>query len=118
LQPAAAMHPIIQGYRPTAMMVSAIPRDKSQSKEALALKKSCQDFEAIFIQSMFKSMRKTVPDGGLFEKDTAHEIYQDMLDSEISTEISRRQSMGLAEQMYRQMEKLLPDSKNPDPEKK
>jgi flagellar protein FlgJ len=59
---------------------------------------------------MFKSMRKTVPDGGLFEKDTAHEIYQDMLDSEVASKISRSQSMGLADQMYRQMEKYLSDS--------
>ena len=27
------------------------------------LKQSCQDFEAIFIQSLFKEMRKTVPEG-------------------------------------------------------
>jgi len=104
------MHPIIQGIHPPALQEStASSKTKPMSKEAMALKKSCQDFEAIFIQSMFKSMRKTVPDGGLFEKDTAHEIYQDMLDSEVSTEISRRQSMGLADQMYRQMEKFLPE---------
>lgn len=76
------------------------------------LKKACQDFEAIFIQSLFKSMRRTVIDSGLFEKDTSHEIYQDMLDGEIAREVSRRQSMGLADQMYRQMEKLLPGKKN------
>jgi len=60
---------------------------------------------------MFKAMRKTIPDGGFFEKkDTAHEIYQDMLDSEISNEMARRQSIGLADQMYRQMEKNLTGS--------
>ncbi len=80
-------------------------------KDRASLKKSCQDFEALFIQSMFKSMRKTVPDGGLFEKDHATEMYQDMIDQEIATQISRRQSLGLADQMYRQMEKLLPAKK-------
>ena len=82
--------------------------DQKAIKDRAALKKSCQDFEAIFIQSMFKSMRKTVPEGGLFEKDHATEMYQDMMDQDIATQISRRQSLGLAEQMYRQMEKLLP----------
>lgn len=75
-----------------------------------SLKRSCRQFEAIFLQSMLKAMRKTIPDGGFFEKDTAHEIYQDMLDQEISNEMSRRQSIGLADQMYRQMEKHLTGS--------
>jgi hypothetical protein len=35
-------------------------------QDKAALKKACQDFEAIFIQSLFKAMRKTVPDGGIF----------------------------------------------------
>ncbi len=80
--------------------------DASQ-RDRDSLRRSCQDFEAIFIQYMFKSMRKSIPDGGLFEKDTAHEIYLDMLDAEVAKEISRQQSPGLADQMYHQMEKLL-----------
>ena len=85
--------------------------DQKAFKDRAALKKACQDFEAIFIQSMFKSMRKTIPEGGLFEKDHATEMYQDMIDQEVATQISRRQSVGLADQMYRQMEKLLTDKK-------
>ncbi len=83
---------------------------KKLNKDRASLKKSCRQFEAIFIQSMFKSMRKTLPDGGLFKKDNAHAIYQDMFDAEIANEISTKQSMGLADQMYRQMEKYLSDS--------
>ena len=85
--------------------------NKTLSRDRASLKRSCQEFEAIFIQSMFKSMRKTLPDGGLFKKDNAHAIYQDMFDQEIATEISQKQSMGLADQMYRQMEKHLPSAK-------
>jgi flagellar protein FlgJ len=84
---------------------------QSLPKDRKALKKSCQDFEAIFIQSMFKAMRKTVPESGLFEKDNSGAMYQDMLDQEIASNISQKQSIGLAEQMYRQMEKKLPPSK-------
>nr|WP_320009542.1 rod-binding protein [uncultured Desulfobulbus sp.] len=84
--------------------------DPRAIKDRAALKKACQDFEAIFIQSMFKSMRKTVPEGGIFKGDHATEMYQDMIDQDIASQISRRQSLGLADQMYRQMEKLLPDA--------
>ena len=81
-----------------------------QTRDREKLKKSCQDFEAIFIGSLFKAMRKTVEDGGLFEKDTAHAIYQDMLDGEVAKEIAHNQSLGLAEQMYRQLERQHPGS--------
>jgi flagellar protein FlgJ len=94
-----------------AMAETQAPAPRRTLKDRAALKKSCQDFEAIFIQSMFKSMRKTIPDGGLFEKDHAMEMYQEMLDQEMATKISQRQSLGLADQMYRQMEKLLPPEK-------
>lgn len=85
--------------------------NKAKQNDPEALKKATQDFEAIFIQSMFKAMRKTIPEGGLFERDTAHEIYQDMMDAEVATEISRRQSLGLADQMYRQIDRMLEDKK-------
>ena len=75
------------------------------------LKQSCQDFEAIFIQSLFKEMRKTVPEGGLFTRSTATEMYRDLLDQEVARQVAERQSIGLAEQMYRQMEKRLDDGK-------
>lgn len=76
-----------------------------------SLKKSCQEFEALFIQSLFKAMRKTVPESDLFEENTSTELYRDMLDMEIAQTISQRQSIGLAEQMYRQMEQNLPPMK-------
>ncbi|WP_448872777.1 rod-binding protein [Desulfobulbus propionicus] len=91
-----------------ALAGTQTPASRKTPQDRAALKKSCQDFEAIFIQSMFKAMRKTIPDGGLFAKDHATEMYQDMLDQEVASTIAQRQSLGLAEQMYRQMEKLLP----------
>ena len=98
---------------PTSLLAASqqIPDTSRSQKDRKALKKTCQDFEAIFIQSLFKSMRKTVPDGGLLKKDNATAVYQDMLDQEIAKNISQKQSVGLAEQMYRQMEKKLPTSK-------
>ncbi len=104
------MYPI-QGIQLPALQESSPASTNTLSdRDAKSLKRSCEQFEAIFIQSMLKAMRKTIPDGGFFEKDTAHEIYQDMFDLEISNEMSSRQSMGLADQMYRQMEKYLTGS--------
>ncbi|MDR2550745.1 MAG: rod-binding protein [Desulfobulbus sp.] len=80
-------------------------------KDKAALKKTCQDFEAIFIQSMFKAMRKSVVQGGLMTKNNATAIFEEMFDQNIATDIAKKQSFGLADQMYRQMEKNLPTDK-------
>lgn len=76
-----------------------------------SLQQSCRDFEALFLHSLLQSMRKTVPESELFEENTSTDIYRDMLDMEIANQIARQQSTGLAEQMYRQMERHLPPLK-------
>ncbi|MCP3178419.1 rod-binding protein [Desulfuromonas sp. KJ2020] len=68
-----------------------------------ALKKTCQEFEAIFLASMFKAMRQSVPQGGIIEKGNADEIYQSLLDQEIATQAAKGQGMGIAEVLYRQL---------------
>lgn len=87
-----------------------IPGKPSANADKKALKKSCQDFEALFIQSLFKAMRKTVPESELFKKNNATSMFEEMLDQEISSTMARTQSVGIADQMYRQMEKAM-DSK-------
>ena len=42
--------------------------DAKKDKELQALRRSCREFEAIYVNEMYKSMRKTVPESGLFEK--------------------------------------------------
>ena len=80
-------------------------------REKESLKKSCQDFEAIFIDSMFKAMRKTVGENELLPKSNAEKMYQEMLDTEMAGRIAQKQSIGLAEEIYRQVEKQLTPEK-------
>ncbi len=81
------------------------PGKKINKHDPVMLKKLCQDFEAVLFNSMLKSMRKTIPEGGLFPKNNAHKIYQEMLDVEISNSSSRNQSIGIADMMYRQLQR-------------
>ena len=90
---------------------SQAPDSQHAQRASKSMKKSSQNFEAIFLQSVFKSMRKTVPDGKLFKKDNATEMFQDMLDQELSTKMSQKQSIGLADQIYRQLEKKVSPAK-------
>ncbi|MCK9223726.1 MAG: rod-binding protein [Candidatus Muirbacterium halophilum] len=78
-------------------------RDNSDEK----LKKSCQDFESIFVNQLMKSMRSTVQKTGFISGGRGEEIFQSMLDEEYSNEISKSGKMGLAEIMFKELSKKL-----------
>lgn len=84
------------------------PKDATLRK----LRNSCREFEAIYINEMYKTMRKTVPDSGLFEKDMANTLYQEMLDMEMARETASGDGMGIGKAMYEQLkEHNFPDKK-------
>ena len=87
------------------------PATDKKAKELASLRKSSQEFEALMLMEMLKSMRKSVPEGGLFEKDNATEIYRDMLDSETAKAVSRGKGLGIADAMYKQMAKQVEKKK-------
>ncbi len=69
-----------------------------------ALRKTCQDFEAVFVQSMFKTMRASVPDGGLFPKGMAEESFRDLMDMEVAKTSSAQGTLGIADALFRQLQ--------------
>ncbi len=82
-----------------------------KARDLESLKESSQTFETMFVMEMYKAMRKAVPEGGLFEKSNATEIFQEMLDLEIAQESTKTQSLGLADAMYNQMASLIENKK-------
>lgn len=74
-----------------------------KAQELQRLRKSCRDFETIYINEMYKTMRKTVPDAGLFEKDMADTLYQEMLDMEMARQTAAGDGMGIGKAMYEQL---------------
>ena len=83
----------------------------SSSKNLLSLRKSCRDFEAIYVQEMYKAMRKTVPDGGIGEKDMANGLYKEMLDMEMAKATAAGKGTGIGEAMYQQMKGKIENKK-------
>ena len=83
-----------------------------ENKELQALRKSCREFEAIYINEMYKTMRKTVPDSGLFEKDMANTLYQEMLDMEMAQQTAAGDGMGIGKAMYEQLKEQHFPNKN------
>jgi len=63
--------------------------------------KVAQDFEAIFIHQMLKSMRNTVPKDE--DMSTGRRIFSEMLDEQIANTASRTGSFGLAQIIYKEL---------------
>jgi peptidoglycan hydrolase FlgJ len=70
------------------------------------LKKACQEFESVFTNEMLKSMRKTVDKCDLFSGGEGEEIYESLLDQELSKKMTGYGSNSLAELLYRQMSSI------------
>ena len=89
----------------TIQSVSNIKNNSTDPKEQQlrSLRKSCREFEAIYINEMYKTMRKTVPDSGLFKKDMSSTIYQEILDLEMAKSTAEGDGTGLGKAMYEQL---------------
>ena len=69
------------------------------------LKRVCKEFESIFTYEVLKSMRRTVEKGDLFHGGQGEEIYESLLDQELSKGIAGAGPRSLAEQLYRQLKR-------------
>ena len=67
-----------------------------------ALRKVAQQFEAVFIDMMLKSMRDANTNDGIFNSDQM-KTYQEMFDQQISLTMSNQHAMGIADMLVKQL---------------
>jgi Rod binding domain-containing protein len=67
-----------------------------------AVRKTAEQFEAYFIQQMMKTMRESIEKSDLIEGGNI-DMYQDLMDKEVSLSMAKRGGMGLADMLERQM---------------
>ena len=79
--------------------------DKAETlKREKDLKAACEGFEAIFLNSMMKSMRDTLPGDSLFPESNASDIFESLHDQYMTEELSQgKESIGLKEFLYEQL---------------
>jgi murein DD-endopeptidase MepM/ murein hydrolase activator NlpD len=75
----------------------------SEAKTPAALKKVASEFESMFVSYLMKVMRETIEESGLTEGGMGKDIYNDMLDQEISKGIAERGSLGIADMLIRRL---------------
>jgi len=66
------------------------------------LKSACQEFEVLFLQMMYKQMKRTVPESDLLPESTGRRIFEEMLDEELINNAKER-GVGIADILYRQL---------------
>lgn len=90
-----------------ALDVQSVNQLRMEAKQSSpeALKAAAQQFEAVFMNMLLKSMRDATPQDGLFDSEQTR-MYTSMLDQQLSQTLSSR-GIGLADVMVRQLSTTL-----------
>ncbi len=82
----------------------------TENTENKELKEACQGFEAIFLKSMLKNMRDSLPGDSLFEKDNLDmDIYRSMHDEYLAESLSKQgNGIGISEFLYNELRDKMP----------
>jgi flagellar protein FlgJ len=85
-----------------ANQLKKIPETKGVSDDT-KLREAANDFEAIFIQQMLKTMRKTSFESDLLPKSEGEKVFQSLLDEQYALLSAKSASLGLGEMIYQQL---------------
>ena len=95
---------ITPGTHPSAAVSGATPAEPSaKAATDRKLQETCREFEAIFLQTMLKGMRATLPGDALMEDSLSSDIYTDLRDLQVARSMAQNEGIGIAEALYRQL---------------
>lgn len=85
----------------TAGRLSKADTGSGDIRREAALKEACQGFEAIFLNTLIRSMRDTLPENTFLDSGHGQKIYQSMYDQYLSEKISKgKNSIGIKELLF------------------
>jgi flagellar protein FlgJ len=91
---------VAQGLAADGRSLDALRRDAQRDPHG-AVKKAAQQFEALFVQMVLKSMRDALPQSGMLDS-TAQQMYTGMLDQQLATKVAAS-GTGLADTIAKQL---------------
>lgn len=92
-------------FAKTAGNLKKVTKTSATEKNDAKLKEACEQFEALFLDLMYKEMRKTVPKDSLFGDSNADNILRSMQETEMTKNLAHAGGVGLADMLYRQIGK-------------
>ena len=96
------MTPRVGATPPTSPAAAAADPRRAQAER---LRGTARQLEGVFVEQMFKAMRETVPDDGAVSGGSGEAMFAGMLDQSLAEEVPTRWSNGLAEALYRQLQR-------------
>lgn len=90
----------------TTKLENKLNTDMTQATDE-ELMDACKQFEAYFVEQMFKSMMKTVPKNEEMSASTTTltDFYKDEMLKELTADSTETNSLGLAQTLYEQMKR-------------
>lgn len=67
------------------------------------LEKACTELESLFIYTLLKEMRSTIPKSGFMSGGRSEEIYTSMMDIHLANEISSKGGIGISSLLIEQL---------------
>jgi Rod binding domain-containing protein len=101
----------IRPYQPDNALASDVQSAHSlkgllRSNKEAGVKEAAQQFEALFLQIMLKTMRETTAQDGLMDSD-ASRFFTGMLDEQLAKNVSRQGGLGLAKMLEEQLSRRM-----------
>ena len=87
-------------------ITGAAASQDASSPEKKKLKQACQDFESVMLGIVFKQMSASAK-GGMLDQSAANKQWREMLDDERAKNMAASGGIGLAEHLYRDLERRL-----------
>ncbi len=78
-------------------------RAAAERNDPEVLREVANQFEALFVQQMLKSMRDASLGDPLLGNSDQHDMYQEMMDQQLAVEMSSGKGIGLADMLVRQL---------------
>jgi len=82
-------------------------KNRTEATSDSRLKRACADFEAIFLNLLVQTMRRSIPEGGVFGKTHQSDIYDSLFLQEMSTQLARQRGFGIGDALYRQVRRRM-----------
>jgi len=100
--PASAMIPNLTIEKDVETLSHSIETQK-KSGEHSKIKELANEFEALFLDIMVRTMRQSVQKSGFIDGGNAEEIYRSMLDTEYSKNMAAQRTSGIADAIEKQL---------------
>lgn len=91
------------------------PADTTVAGKDAKLHKVSAQLEGVFVEQMYKSMRSTVPTGGLFDGGSGEEMFTGLMDERLAADTPQQWKHGLSESIYRQLKEAVHAQDSPLP---